>query len=240
MMSAFLKKSSLIAFAIAAVFSLKADERAEEAFDRAKGNRQRIHSVQVLVSPTAQNFSYTIDNGTGEILEPTTLIMEPLLIGGSSLLSGLIFPADTIDPTQSNFNVDQQGRPLSAQNSIGTFLQEANTLTDIFFINTAGTAFPAPGTNVQWVDWFMMFNNNCCMTSIGQTNVAVEGVLQAGNFGSNQLVFFGENMPAIQAGPHASGFNMVTSARVYFSQVTQVNPNPQMLIEIDFDSSIRL
>jgi hypothetical protein len=241
MMSQLLKRSSMIALAIACVFPLNAVENdAEEALSRAKSNRQRIDSVQVVISPTGQNFGFTINNGTGEILEPATLIMDPLLNGGSSTLTGLIYPADTVDPMQPNFNVDKDGHVLTMQNSIGNFIQEATTLTDINFINASETPFPSAGTSAELVNWFMTFNNNCCSSSVGQTNIAVEGVLQTGNVGSNQVIFFAENMPAIQAGPHASGTNIVTSARVFFSQIAQVTPSPQMLIEIAFENSIKL
>ena len=248
----------------AAIVTACALQASDSDYDRAhhhhhhnSGSRTRM--VQVVVNPAAQGFQFQINNGvvvpgTGTIVTATNLVsttngglIRPITLnpGGNTLLAGLIFPADTVNPSQASFAVSKNGIPLTQQNSIGNFVQVAEILTPTTFTTTPvnGNTFPTMGTAAQDVQWTFSFNNNnCCLQGNSNNSSRINtlvafGILNAGTFGSNQVAFTGQNMPAIQASANSNGTNAITSAQVFFSQDIA---NPQMLINVEFQDPIRI
>lgn len=253
MISQIFKKGSLLA-ALAASSAIYASD----ADSRQNGNSgQRTRMVQVVISPSAQGFQFQFNNGVatngnGTIVNATNLVsttngglVTPITLrpGSTSRMTGLIFPAGTVDPSQASFNVSQSGMPLTQQNSIGTFSQTSTTLAPITFTQNPvnGNTFPVAGTTAEQVQWLFNFNgNNCCMQGNNGNRISTitaNGELIAGNFGSNQAAFVGENLTAVQAGNNSNGTNAIRSAQVFFSQDLA---NPQMLINVELQDQIRI
>ena len=146
-------------------------------------------TVQVLLSLSAESpdpsLLFFLNAADGLVTDPS--LAEPA--GALVMQTGLVYPAKTVDIfNQESFLIDKNGNPLTAQNSIGRFVDQGQDLMDIDLAN-----LPEAGTPLSMDQWGIFFNQ----TSSGH-----------GRF--NQIFLTGSGASGV-TGPNQSAlnFNMV-------------------------------
>jgi hypothetical protein len=220
------KKNLFFALALVNVVAVKADRHHDKM--------EHSHKIQVLINSADPDFSYNINNGTGSVVSGN--LLETAAIGGYSQVVGLIYPKGTVSTscacTTLNFAIDKDGNALNAANSLGFFYGWTAFLSNITF--DAGS-FPAVGTVLENVEWYLIFNSDCKGDNKGANNIFAVGQLVAGSgFSTSNVAMVGEGFP-VAASECNQGWNEVDKVKVYFNGNTVT---PQYLMKIKFKNEI--
>jgi len=186
-------------------------------------------TVQVLLSlapeSTEPSFLFFLNAGEGLVTDPSAV--EPA--GSLVMQTGLVFPARTVDIfNQESFMFDKNGNPLTAQNSIGRFVDQGQDIMEIDLAN-----LPQVGTPLSMDQWGIFFNQTS--SGLSRPNqIFLTGSGASGVTGMNQSAI-NFNMVATGATGANEDFDGTATGRLF------VAPDGQSaILEITFSDKIKI
>jgi len=157
--------------------------------------------LQIVVVFTDPDLFLYRSNIGGSITSDLAITNPP---GSTYIFKGGLFLGDTVDPSQDSYTVDKSGMPLSASNSVGTWVCTGTRLTDW---NLSGIDFPEQGTRVEEANFSLLFKSHN-----GEVNaVYTKGFIVTGVFGVGADFVLGTTHHAVLGG---SGLNAYSNGDV--------------------------
>ncbi len=121
-----------------------------EEVEATKAMLRTTRDIQVVLIPNTPGYYYASNIG-GSIINNFFAPTDP---GATYVFGGLIFPAGTVNPSQSTYSVDKNNVPLTQAGSIGQWQCQGVRIAAVDFSN-----LPAPGTILEIPSMGFYFKN---------------------------------------------------------------------------------